>query len=242
MTYIKSNEFVALCYESKFDVPEILKRIKARNPRSYDTHKRVSDRIANYRRKGLLPLTSGNSVSHGEVLKGSSTLYDESGNIKLQWLKSDVPKEQFLEAYQEAILGLAQQLPALPTITSPPVAAAMSNLATLYISNDLHFGALAWDKESGEDYSLEIAMSRTKAAYDYLFECSPPSKVGIVADLGDLLEVDNDKNMTPKSGNILSTDSRYPKILRSAYEALIYAVNKALIKHEQVYFLNIAGK
>jgi hypothetical protein len=47
--------------------------------------------------------------------------------------------------------------------------------------------------------------------------------------------------MTPKSGNVLSVDSRYPKILRAAYEALIYAVTKALEKHETVYFYNIAG-
>jgi len=57
----------------------------------------------------------------------------------------------------------------------------------------------------------------------------------------DLLEVDDYKNMTPKSGNILSVDSRYPKILRAAYESLIYAINKALEKHEIVYFYNIAG-
>lgn len=47
--------------------------------------------------------------------------------------------------------------------------------------------------------------------------------------------------MTPKSGNILDVDSRYPKILRAAYESLIYAINKALTKHELVYFYNIAG-
>lgn len=47
--------------------------------------------------------------------------------------------------------------------------------------------------------------------------------------------------MTPKSGNIIPTDSRYPKILRAAYEAMIYGINKALQKHEIVYFYNIAG-
>lgn len=47
--------------------------------------------------------------------------------------------------------------------------------------------------------------------------------------------------MTPKSGNILAVDSRYPKILRAAYQSLIYAVEQALQKHELVYFVNISG-
>ena len=98
-----------------------------------------------------------------------------------------------------------------------------------------------WHEETETDWNVEIASKTLKASYDYLFSCSPNSKVGIVCDLGDLLEVDDFKNMTPKSGNVLSVDSRYPKILRAAYEGLIYAIQKALEKHEIVYFYNIAG-
>jgi len=48
--------------------------------------------------------------------------------------------------------------------------------------------------------------------------------------------------MTPKSGNILAVDSRHAQAIRLAYEAMIYAVTKALQKHEHVYFYNIYGK
>ena len=100
---------------------------------------------------------------------------------------------------------------------------------------------IVWDKETGEDYSTEIAVERLKSAYHYLFSTSPNSKIGIIVDLGDLTEANDDKNMTPKSGNILAVDSRYPKVLRCAYECLIYAIQMALTKHEIVYFINVEG-
>ena len=240
MAYAHSDEFIQICYECDFNSKAIVATLKQLYP-SYDVRLyKVEQRIANYRRKGLLPLPSGNSVATGQVLKSTSTLYDESGKVKLQWLKSDVPREQFLDAFKSAIEDLTQALPALPAIQAPP--AGLDELATIYISNDVHLGLLGYGKESGADYNLEIATTQLRSAYDYLFACSPASKVGIVVDLGDLMEADNQKNTTPKSGNVLSVDSRYPKVLRAAYEALIYAVEKALQKHEIVYFYNIEGK
>ena len=238
--YIKSSTFVDICKECDYDDRRIRDCIRELDPKAEPKLSSIRNRIANYRRRGLLPLPSGNSIAVGEILKGTSTLYDDTGNIKQQWVKSDVPKEQHLEAIKEAIKEMTSSIQPLPLIQPPPLP-TNKDLATIYISNDIHFGALMWDKESGEDWNLEKASETLKAAYDHLFSCSPDSKVGIVCDLGDLLEVDNDKNMTPKSGNILSTDSRFPKILRAAYEALIYAVNKALKKHEIVYFYNIVG-
>lgn len=239
MAYAHSDEFIQICYECDFNPKAIAATLKQLYP-SYDVRTyKIEQRIANYRRKGLLPLPSGNSVATGQVLKSTSTLYDESGKVKLQWLKSDVPREQFLEAFKSAIEDLTTTLPAIPTIQTPPP--GLDELATIYISNDVHLGLLGWDKESGADYNLELATAQLRSAYDYLFACSPASKVGIVVDLGDLLEADNQKNVTPKSGNVLSVDSRYPKVLRTAYEALIYAIEKALQKHEIVYFYNIEG-
>ena len=239
MAYAHSDEFIQICYECDFNSKAIAASLKQLYP-SYNVRLyKIEQRIANYRRKGLLPLPSGNSVATGQVLKSTSTLYDETGKVKLQWLKSDVPREQFLDAFKSVIEDLAATLPAKPAIT-PPLS-TVDDLATLYISNDLHLGLLAWNQESGTDYNLELATAQLRSAYDYLFECSPASRVGIVVDLGDLLEADNQKNVTPKSGNVLSVDSRYPKVLRAAYEALIYAVDKALQKHEIVYFYNIEG-
>jgi len=238
--HISQDEFVSVCYECAFSLPDIISTLRDRYPDRRIRRYVIENRLRTYRSKGILPLDSGNTVSAGEKLRGSSTLYDADGNVRLQWVKSNVAAEDFLDAFQDVISELSQSIPALP-VMSPPPQPLNDDLATLYISNDLHFGALIWDKETGSDYDTQIATDTVKAAYDHLFQHAPDSRIGIVVDLGDLMEIDNDKNMTPKSGNVLASDSRYPKILRAAYESLIYAVYKALEKHELVYFYNIAG-
>lgn len=240
MSKITQEDFCNIAIECSLDPKQILQALKKRYPDMEHRPSKVINRLESYRKKGLLPLASGNSVSIGEVLKGTSTLYSDTGKIKQQWVKTDVPKEQFLQQFNEAIECLAENLPSLQTIP-PPTYEVSDDLATLYVSNDLHFGAYNWGEETEADWNLDIVTKSIRAAYDDLFNRSPNSKIGIIADLGDLMEVDNDKNMTPKSGNILDVDTRYPKILRAAYEALIYAINRALNKHSIVYFYNIAG-
>lgn len=144
---------------------------------------RIQQRISNLRRKGILPLESGNSVDKTTVLRGLSTLYDSTGSIKQQWVKTDVPKQDFLEAFLEAVSTLSKETPVLANV--PPITSFSDSLATLYISNDLHIGELMWDKESGKDWNVELATQTIRQAYDFLFECSPNSKIGIVCDLGE---------------------------------------------------------
>lgn len=237
---ISSEEFCTTAIACNLDPIVISSTLKNKYPTMDLRLSRIMSRMESLRKKGLLPLDSGNSVSVGERLIGSSTLYDSSGNIKQQWVKTDVTKEKFLEAFNEAISDLSNTLPILPTAANL-TSLTDDQLATVYISNDIHLGAYVWGEEAETDWSLDIAAETLRSAYDHLFAYSPNSKVGIVIDLGDITETDDYKNMTPKSGNILDVDSRYPKILRTAYEALIYAINKALEKHEIVYFYNIAG-
>ncbi len=239
--YIKSDTFLDIATQCGFDAKAILAHIQANLNASYSgTVTSINNRISNYRRKGLLPLDSGNFVSLGEVLKGSSTLFDSNGAIKQQWVKTDVDKSQFMASCLEAVKSIAENVTTLPTVDAPTTHLT-DDLATLYISNDVHFGALMDKHESGQDWDTELAATALKTAHEYLISNSPASKVGIVIDLGDLLEVNDSRNMTPKSGHVLAVDSRFYKILRAAYESFIFAINEALKKHELVYFYNIGG-
>lgn len=238
MEYIKSNVFKQLVSDCNGDLDLMLSIIHSEYNATM-SKKDLRRRIERYRRNGDLPLDSGNSVSVGEVLKGTSTMYDHEGRVVLQWVKSDVDRTQQLEAIQEVIRDLAQTITPLSPTAVPTT--STDDLATLYLSNDIHFGALMWAPESGENWDMAIAQSTVESAYNYLFDSTPSSKVGIVVDLGDLMEVDSFKNLTPQSGNPLAVDGRFPKILRAAYGALVYAIQKALLKHEQVIFINIAG-
>lgn len=234
--YIKSEEFIAAARKHDYNENLIAEHFKelGYNPRPRDIRQRIR-RMAS---TGKLKLKSGNSPELGMLLKKASTMYGPDGEIKLQWVQSETDANEYLESLSSIVSSITSNITPVSRVVSPSTS---DNDATLYISNDVHFGALMWDKESGKDWNLELASQTLKEAYDYLFDCTPKSKIGIVCDLGDLLEVDNDKNMTPKSGNVLASDSRFPKILRVAYEGLIYAVYKALSKHEVVYFYNIVG-
>ena len=238
---VSTEAFKKIAIECNIDLDTIVKTLRKRYPDVEHRPYRVMERIKTLRTRGQLPLDSGNIVSIGEVLRGTSTLYDSTGTIKQQWVKTDLPKQDFLEAFNEAISNIALSIQPLAPINSPSVL-LNDNLATLYISNDIHFGALMDGAESGKDWDTEIASNTIREAFDHLFSLSPNSKVGIIADLGDLLEVNDSRNMTPKSGNILAVDSRFYKILRTAYEAFIYAIQRALEKHEFVYFYNISGE
>lgn len=75
MTYIKTDTFIDIANQCNFDAKAIIAHIQEHINPSYNTNTTViNNRISNYRRKGLLPLDSGNFVSLGEVLKGTSTL------------------------------------------------------------------------------------------------------------------------------------------------------------------------
>lgn len=75
MSYIKTDTFLDIANQCDYDAKAILAHIQANINSNYSgSTTTINNRIANYRRKGLLPLDSGNFVSLGEVLKGSSTL------------------------------------------------------------------------------------------------------------------------------------------------------------------------
>lgn len=89
--YIKSERFIEIALAFQQNLDAMLAFIQSDiNPQA--TKKDLKRRLLRYRLKGLLPLDSGNRVSAGEVLKSTSTLYDENGQIRLQWIKSDVDK------------------------------------------------------------------------------------------------------------------------------------------------------
>lgn len=238
---ISQEDFCSIAIACNLDPVATNNRLRELYP-DMSEHKpnRVQSRIESLRRRGILPLDSGNSVSIGEVLKGTSTLYASDGSVKAQWVKTDVPKDTFLKAFEDALSDLAESFPPLPPV-SIPSRVLDEDLATVYISNDVHFGALMDGEESGKDWNTSLAAQTLQEAHSYLFTNSPNSKVGIIVDLGDTLEVNDSRNMTPKSGHVLAVDSRFYKILRAAYESFIYAINEALKKHELVYFYNIGG-
>ena len=181
MQYMKSDTFIELCYEHNFDVKAIcnaMTNLGSGTPRPSV----VRNRIANYRRKGLLPLDSGNNVDKSTVLRGLSTLYDAEGNVKQQWVKSDVAKEDVLANFELAVSNIVSSVPS--TLPTPPPSITTADIMTVYPIGDAHIGLLAHAPETGADSDLSIIEHNLVSAMTMLVSQANPTETAYIADLG----------------------------------------------------------
>lgn len=177
-------------------------------------------------------------ISQGQVIQGTSTLYDADGNTVLQWIKTKDDKsfEDVTDALKTAFdkyTGFAK-LPPAPTYTD-------DNLATVYVVSDHHLGLYAWAQECGADYDLSIGEASLKEAMAQLVSLSPPSATAVVLNLGDFFHSDTTENRTARSGNALDVDTRYAKVLQIGVELMIQCIQLALQKHASVIVRCLPG-
>ena len=240
MSYIKTDTFIDIANQCNFDAKVIIAHIQEHINPSYNTNTTlINNRISNYRRKGLLPLDSGNFVSLGEVLKGSSTLFDSNGAIKQQWVKTDVPKQQQLEAFEAAINSLASRVtPAQPTTFTPTTS---SDLLTIYPIGDAHVGMLAWAPETGADSDLSTIEHSLTTAMSLLVNQASATDEAFIIDVGDWFHSDNMQNRTSKGGNALDVDGRYAKVLDIGLYLATKLIDTALTKHQVVHWRSAIG-
>lgn len=193
----------------------------------YKNQKKIPDLI-----KGIVPASP--------LVTATSTLLDNEGNVRLQWVKEKVnDKSAAVEEAIDEILGTFESRYTPSSITPTTL---FDDKLTLYISNDVHLGALMWKEETlDRDWDLDTAEKVFKDSINNLVARAPATNECIVADLGDLTEMDDFKNITPKSGNVLDVDGRYSKVLKVAMNCMVYFVERALEKHETVRFYNISG-
>lgn len=108
------------------------------------------------------------------------------------------------------------------------------DLLTVYPLADCHVGAMAWHRETGEDYDTAIAVNRIREWVGRAVDASPASGHAVILDVGDLTHADDQTNQTPRSRHQLDVDTRHFRTLEVTIAALAYAVEYALQKHAQV--------
>lgn len=172
------------------------------------------------------------AAPEGYRVKGTSSLVDETGAVKLQWIKTTEDQEAQRLAQEAAFKALAETLKPLQRSKSPK--GNYENLATLYTLTDCHVGMLAWSRETGEPWDLAIAERVLSDTLLHMIEAAPQSSLGIVNQLGDFLHFDGLQPMTPTHHHILDADSRYQKIVEIAVRILRRVVDAALLKHDRV--------
>lgn len=178
------------------------------------------------------PLQEMFGAPDGYFVKGTSTLLDEHGNARAQWVKTAVDMEKFRAMVDAACRAAAETLKPAKRIKKPTRTCA--DLATLYTLTDSHVGMLAWGQEAGEPWDLPIAEQTLTSTLLSMIDASPDSELGIVNQLGDFLHFDSMSPVTPTSGHVLDADSRYQKVVEVAVRILRRVVEHALQKHSRV--------
>lgn len=173
------------------------------------------------------------------VVKGTSTLYDDEGNPRLQWVKTSLDKEAQLEIMKQAVEAICADVK--PTKAIPPPPDVNDQLISIYPWGDPHVGMYAWADEVGENFDLSIAEQDMCNAVDYLVERSPASRRGVLINLGDFFHYTNMMGTTERSGHILDRDSRTAKMIDVGVRIIRRCIERMREKHEIVELVNAPG-
>jgi hypothetical protein len=175
------------------------------------------------------------TVPDGFTVKGVSTLYGADGGLKVQWVKSRADDERREAIMREAFEAFSDELPRhIPRNKSP---VGNSDLAACYILTDYHLGMLAWHEETGADWDIRIAEDMLIAWFGEAIRATPQAEVGILAQLGDFLHIDNLDALTPASRHTLDSDSRMQKVVRVAIRSVRQIIGMMLAKHPRVHII-----
>lgn len=178
-------------------------------------------------------------VPEGFKLKGTSTLYDEAGNKRLQWYKTTEDRERFMQLVQESAQAMGESIPPADPVPAP--AGSDDDLLSVYVVTDYHLGMLAWEEETGDDWDTDIAEDLLYKWFARAAQLAPASGRAVLAQLGDFLHYDSLEAVTPTNGNVLDADTRYPRLVRAAVRALRRVIALLLSKHKEVHLLMAEG-
>jgi hypothetical protein len=179
-------------------------------------------------------------VPDGFKVRGVSTYYNNDGKAVGQWVKSGIDETRQQEIIKEIVDAMCEQVPRAD-VTMPPIG-TLDNLCTVYTLTDSHVGMLAWHKEGGEDWDLNIAERTLIGCFEQMVKSSPEASTCVVAQLGDFLHYDSALSaVTPQSGHSLDADGRMPKMVKTAIRILRTVVDRALKKHQTVVLLLAEG-
>lgn len=200
----------------------------------------LKDRVARAAQKGFCPAHDRAGIApDGYTVKFKSTLYDEEGKIKAQWVKTSLDREREQMAMEATVEALKEEVPRTKRIKAP--AASDTDLAALYTITDYHIGQLSWGEETGDDWDTSIAEDLLVRWFGLAIQSAPRAHTAILAQLGDLVHYDGLEAITPTSGHILDADTRYQKVVRATVRALRRVISMLLEKHQEVRILMCEG-
>jgi hypothetical protein len=175
------------------------------------------------------------------VLKGTSTLYDKDGEVRLQWVKTKLDDQMRAEMIREAFAVMADELPRLEPVAAPVLSLRAELLCTLVTFTDFHLGMLARKAETGGDWNVEKAEAVLFSAFAHLIRNAPPAATLVLNVQGDFFHSDRLEPTTPTSGHVLDQDGSYAFMVAVGIRVLRRLCALALETHETVRVIFAEG-
>lgn len=172
--------------------------------------------------------------AHGPGVRRSTLLRD--GQPVLQWIKNPGGSNPD-EVIAAAKRGLADGPRAQPV--DPPEYPA-EDLLSCIVVGDAHFGMLAWARECGAPFNIEIAERDLLTAVDRLVALAPVTSHAVLCNIGDFVHADSEAGTTTK-GTRVDVDSRWPKVVETAIRAKRNCISGLLTKAAHVHDINVRG-
>lgn len=182
------------------------------------------------------------AVPSNHIVKGVSTLYDEDGNKKLEWVKTNVKAESIERISREIVESLREDIPKCKISKHKSSSEVNPELLNLHVVSDYHLGMFAWKEETKDaDWSTEKAEDFLVNWFRQTIEQAPKAETGVFCQLGDFFHADNINPTTPTSGHLLDVDSRFQNTIRVAVRVIRRIIAMMLDKYPKVEVLMVSG-
>jgi len=153
----------------------------------------------------------------------------------------DWPRGAPLEQNSEQLFEyLKARVPQSPAVIMKPNG-ANKNIQLEWTLADIHYGMLAWRKETGEDYDIKIAKNLILDSASDIFSRAGKVKETVLVFMGDNFHTDFYSGVTEESRNSLDCDSRFPKMIKTGIETFISAIEICLQFSELVKVIVLYG-
>jgi hypothetical protein len=179
-------------------------------------------------------------AAEGYHVKGKSTFYDEDGNIKAQWVKTNIDKDTQIQLLKDSFTEFAEDYTGIIKKTPPPKNVS-DDLMLVIPMGDPHVGLYCWHENTGADFDIKIARQIMSEAVTRLVKTAPRCKEGLLISLGDFFHADLMDQRTWRSGHNLDADTRYSYVLRVGVSVMKLAIQQLLKKCEKVKVITALG-
>ena len=191
--------------------------------------------------RGEAPAPPLDAIPPGHRVRGVSTLVGEDGRVKGQWVKTAAVSEDPVDAIARAAATLSPHVPVRVDTIDPPSGTLDPDLLAVYPLGDPHIGLLAWGRESGANFDLEIAERTMVAAVRDLVDRGRGAEGALIVNLGDFFHFDNDAHHTTRGDHALDVDGRTARVLEIGLRIFVSLIDASLERHAFVRVDNVAG-